>query len=78
MSQSNNPTLLYNGINVPASIDPRYHFRHHAKSGLNYLIINHIRPSDSGSFECLELTTGAQRVMFQLVVLGSVTLFLYI
>jgi len=70
MPGSKNPILLYNGINIPASVDPRYDFIFHPKSGKNDLKIDHIRQDDSGSFECLELTTAAQRVTFQLVVLG--------
>lgn len=71
MPNSNNPILLYNGFNIPPSIDPRYDFIFHPKSGQNDLTIDQIRQDDSGSFECLELTT-SQKATFQLVVLGKV------
>ena len=68
--KSNNPVLLYNGVNIPTAIDPRYDFIFHPKSGRNDFIIDQVRQDDGGSFECLELTTATQTVTFQLVVLG--------
>jgi len=70
MPTSNYPILLYNGVNIQTTIDPRYDFVFHPKSGRNDLIIRRVRQDDGGSFECLELTTAAQKVTFQLVVLG--------
>jgi len=70
MPKSNYPILLYNGVNIPAGIDPRYDFIFHPKSGRNDLIIDQVREDDGGSYDCLELTTAAQRATFQLVVLG--------
>jgi len=71
MPTSNYPILLYNGVNIQTTIDPRYDFVFHPKSGRNDLIIHQVRQDDSGSFECLQLTTAEQKVTFQLVVLGT-------
>jgi len=70
MPKSNNPILLYNGVNIAPDTDPRYNFIFHPRSGRNDLAIGRVGPDDGGSFECLQLTTATQKVTFQLVVLG--------
>jgi len=71
---SNNPILLYNGVNTAPGTDPRYDFVFHPKSGRNDLAINRVRLEDGGSFECLQLNTAAHKVTFQLSVLGTFSL----